>query len=277
MDLVGDATLAHRVELAEARLNAMAAHALIGEQSSVQIGTGVAIFGGPSSPITKAIGLGFWGETPNPSELESGEIEEVEVFYQERGVAPLFALCPLAHPALAPALGRRGYTLEAFENVLVRPATSIAPMRSEAIEIDDAPPVSTWAEVVARGFANDPSADLVDLGIALGSAPGVVCLLAYVGQEPVGGAAITIHDGVGLLFAASVLPQYRRRGVQTALVHSRIALATRATTGATSERGSVDGVDVLALCAAAGSSSQRNAERQGFRVAYTRFELTLLR
>jgi ribosomal protein S18 acetylase RimI-like enzyme len=271
MDLVGDTALAQRVELAEARLNALAARSLLGEHASVQIGTGFAVFGGPSSPLTKASGLGFWGSSPTPSQLESGEIEEVEAFYQACGVAPVIALSPLAHPALVPALGRRGYTLESFENVLVRPATPLTPQVISGVEIDESPPLTTWADVVARGFAAEPSAHLVELGEALASVPGVVRLLALVDGEPAGGAAVAIDNGVALLFAASVLPAYRQRGIQSALVRARIALST--------SRPVAEGqptVDVLTLCAAAGSSSQRNAERQGFRVAYTRFDLTKL-
>ena len=57
---------------------------------------------------------------------------------------------------------------------------------------------------------------------------------------------------------ASTRPEYRRRGVQTALLHVRLAAAR--------ERG----CDLAAVMTVAGNDSQRNIERAGFRLAYTK-------
>ncbi len=82
--------------------------------------------------------------------------------------------------------------------------------------------------------------------------------LAFIGGEPVGGGAVLIHRGLALLAGAATLPAYRNRGVQGALHHARLTLARRS------------GCDLAAQGAQPGSTSQRNAERRGFRVAYTR-------
>ena len=50
----------------------------------------------------------------------------------------------------------------------------------------------------------------------------------------------------------------RKQGAQLALLESRLLHAA--------ERG----CDLAMICAAPGSASQRNAERHGFRIAYTR-------
>ena len=76
-----------------------------------------------------------------------------------------------------------------------------------------------------------------------------------------GGAALAIHRGVCGLFGASTLPNFRNRGVQTALLDSRISWAV--------ERG----CDLAVSIAQPGSVSHRNIERAGFRVAYTRTKL----
>ena len=82
--------------------------------------------------------------------------------------------------------------------------------------------------------------------------------LACVDGQPAGGGAVLIHRGVALLAGAATLPAYRNRGVHAALHHARLALARRS------------GCDLAAQGAEPGSTSQRNAERRGLRVAYTR-------
>ena len=82
--------------------------------------------------------------------------------------------------------------------------------------------------------------------------------LALIDGEPVGGGAVLVHRGLALLAGAATLPAYRNRGVHAALHHARLALARRR------------GCDLAAQGAEPGSTSQRNAERRGLRVAYTR-------
>ena len=69
---------------------------------------------------------------------------------------------------------------------------------------------------------------------------------------------MSIHNGVASLGGTGTLPEFRNRGVQKALLHARLALAA----------GSA--CDLAMVAAQPGSGSQRNIERQGFRVVYTR-------
>ena len=55
-----------------------------------------------------------------------------------------------------------------------------------------------------------------------------------------------------------MVPEMRRRGLQAALLRERMRYALE------------HGCDLAMMVAEAGSQSQRNAERTGFRVAYTR-------
>jgi predicted acetyltransferase len=63
---------------------------------------------------------------------------------------------------------------------------------------------------------------------------------------------------VALLAGACTIPEYRNRGAQRALLQARLRY------------GAERGCDLAMMVAAPGSASQRNAERQGFRIAYTR-------
>jgi hypothetical protein len=59
--------------------------------------------------------------------------------------------------------------------------------------------------------------------------------------------------------------ELRRRGLHTALLHERMRYASE------------NGYDLAMMVAEVGSPSQLNAEREGFRIAYTRTKWRLAR
>ena len=69
---------------------------------------------------------------------------------------------------------------------------------------------------------------------------------------------MSIYDDVALLAGASTVPEGRKQGAQLALLDSRLRYAAE------------HGCNIATMGALPGSASQRNAERQGFRIAYTR-------
>ena len=99
---------------------------------------------------------------------------------------------------------------------------------------------------------------LLEIGRLNARRTDLVLYLAELEGRAVGAGALSIHDGVALLAGASTRPEFRRRGAQSALLATRLEAAMDA------------GCDVAMMGAAPGSASQRNAERRGFRVAYTR-------
>ena len=84
--------------------------------------------------------------------------------------------------------------------------------------------------------------------------------IAELEGQAVAAAAVSLHDGVALLAGASTIPTARRQGAQLALLETRLRYAA------------AEGCDLAMICAQPGSASQRNAERQGFRIAYTRLK-----
>jgi GNAT superfamily N-acetyltransferase len=75
---------------------------------------------------------------------------------------------------------------------------------------------------------------------------------------------LSLHEGVALFAGAAAVPEMRRRGLQGVLLEARMRYAFE------------QGCDLAMMVAEAGSESQRNAERQGFRVAYTRMKWKLM-
>ncbi|HEY1265554.1 MAG TPA: GNAT family N-acetyltransferase, partial [Terriglobales bacterium] len=76
------------------------------------------------------------------------------------------------------------------------------------------------------------------------------------------GAGLLIPEhGIVSLSGAGTLERYRRRGLQTALLQARMATAAR------------KGIEYAVIVTQGGTTSQRNAERLGFRVAYSKATL----
>ena len=223
------------------------------------IGDGLAVFVGPESPINRVHGLGMHGL------IADADLMAVEEFYAARSAATRIDLCPLAHASLREALLRRCYGVVLFKHVWWRTLDNFAPTATHVgahlrIEIAEADEYLHWAQVVSAGFSGATQLEGVDVDIPLTNAhkAATLCFLATVGDTPAGGGALAIHDGVALCFSASTRPAYRHLGIQRALLEARLAYAADS------------GCDLAAVSTIPGSASQRNVERLGFRLAYTK-------
>lgn len=227
----------------------------------IKIAGGIAAYAGAGSPTNGAVGLGFAGEVTH------ADIELVERFYVDRREQPVISICPLAHPSLVGVLARRGWTVCAFENVLVREilADELLPMSDPGtgIRVCTTPDErELWAIMVANGFSapDDPTAAELRLGAAATLRTGARLLLGLVDGEPAGTGELLIAGDIAWLSADTTLPRYRRRGVQRSLQVARLALARDA------------GCNLAITESMPGSASQRNMERLGFSVVYTRVD-----
>lgn len=262
--LHADAELARKLEGLTARemwRMARAAHDAFPDREAlaIDIAGGVAAFVGEGSPINEAFGLGF------ADEVSDEDVALLERFYEWRGARGKVAICPFAHPSLARVLGERGWTPENFENVLARPLRGEDDWSTPDVEVRVCTPEERdlWARVVAVGFAAPqlPTRAELDLGHIVAARDGAVLFLAWVDGEAVGTGELVVDEGVGWLSGDTTLPPYRGRGVQRALQTERLRVARDA------------GCDLVATESVPGSVSQRNMERLGFRVLYTRVDM----
>lgn len=263
-----DASLAHRLEYLSAqemRRFAQTARA-VDETSGAEwlsVAGGVAAFVRDGSPVNMAAGLGF--EAP----VEEADIQKVTRFYEARETRAVVSVCPLADPSLIERLSEAGYRPDGFENVLIR---ALGEMSAD-VRCDDGPieiveamspaDKELWALVAATGFSAPlpPLEQQLHLASVVVSRPGVRLLVAFVDGKAAGTGEIYIDDGVAWLSADATLPQFRRRGVQRALQAYRLDIARAA------------GCEMAVSEAAPGSTSQRNMERMGFTLAYTRLDM----
>ena len=229
----------------------------------VPLAGGVACFLGEGSPLNEARGMGMAGP------VSGDELDELGRVFLGRGVPAKVNVCPLADPSLLEGLAARGYRPTGFEDVLYRTLdrSEVFPEAPAGILLEWVGPGESDAcgEVLARGFAapEEPTRDMREIFALSARIEGIASLLARVDGEPAGAAALLIRDGLAMLCGAATLPRFRNRGIQTALAHARLAHAARSGRG------------LAAFGAEPGSTSHRNAERLGFRVAYTKLVLHL--
>jgi GNAT superfamily N-acetyltransferase len=118
-----------------------------------------------------------------------------------------------------------------------------------------------WARTSASGWSTEMEglADFMfEFGKVGAHAKGGYPFLAELDGRPISAGMLFIYDGVALLAGASTIPEGRKRGAQTALLDARLRFAAE------------NGCTIAMMGAAPGSQSQRNAEKNNFRVAYTR-------
>jgi ribosomal protein S18 acetylase RimI-like enzyme len=258
--------LARRIDRAEIDFCARAAGAGTPDGvASLEVAGGRALCSFAGSPLNKVLGLGLG------SSVEDADLDAIEAFYDDRGIPVQIELCPLAVPGLAARLTKRGYQLQAFENELVRSLDGATPFPEPALRITATTPDldDVWLHVAASGFAAPdgsgatvpaPPSDLVETIKTVMSGfihPDFERLLVWVDGEPAGAANAYVIDGVLGIAGTATLPAYRKRGVQQAVVAHALnrGLGRAELAMATTEPGSI---------------SQRNFERFGFQVIYTR-------
>jgi hypothetical protein len=289
---LADLALSRRLERAEAVANArfVEARAKLFPDSGatwIEIAGARAMYDGAASPLTQTFGLGLF------QNATAADLDAIEAFYAERGAPVFHEISPLADEGLWPLLAARGYRPFEFSSVLYQPidnaglkpcatrdreegaATGVAqgflgqPKRareggSPAIplvrliekgeeEIYARTSAAGWAEFGVGGF-------LLEIGRVSAGVEGLRMFLVELDGGPIAAGALNLSDGIALLAGASTIPDARKRGAQLALLDCRLRYAA------------ANGADVAMMAALPGSGSQRNAERNGFRIAYTRIK-----
>lgn len=267
-----DLDLARRLERAEARGNAefVETRARLYPESGagwIEVAGAYAMYDGPLSPATQTFGLGMF------QAVSAAEIERLEEFFQERGAPVFHEVSPLADASTLSLLNGRGYQPLEFTSVMFRPVRGGLPYaaaRNEKISVRLArteEEQEVWAQTAAEGWSEftEVADQMLEFSRIGTRRPGAPSFLAELDGQPIATGGLSISDGVALLAGASTIPAGRRQGAQLALLDARLRYASE------------QGCDLAMMCALPGSASQRNAERQGFRIAYTRIKWRLTR
>jgi len=253
--LFADLPLARRLEAAEAAN----AGAFTQTQTPVlEVAGGCAVFAGAASPLSHAVGIGLNGP------VREAAIDAMEAFFRSRGAAVSLDLCPLADPGLFEELGRRGYRITEFNNVLVKRLAATEIVLTPRVRRATSGDGELWSHTLGEGFFDQGALtdEEMDVGRAIFGAASSHCYLAADETgEAAGGAAAAFHDGLATLFADATVARFRRAGFHRELIAARLNEAV------------ARGCDLATASTLPGSGSQRNYERCGFQVVYTKVTL----
>lgn len=230
---------------------------------------------GPGSWCNAAIGLGFDGPVP------PGVIDEIIAYFVPQGIEPRVEVNPCADPTLIEHLSARGFVIRMFENTLARrlwrdreaapPTPKPAGLTIERIDPRDADAVELFARIATSGFVPEgQTLNEHDLAASkkIASADRTGCYIAFIDGTPAGAGSMEVSlpvNGTRLcaMFGTSVLPAFRRRGVQQHLLARRMNDAAS------------EGATIAVIGSKPGVATERNVMRMGFGVMYTRVVLVL--
>ena len=268
--ILSDIELSRRLERTEARANVdfVETRARIDPATGaewIEVDGTYAMFDGVGSPLTQTFGLGMFEEATNEN------LERLEWFYKDRDATVFHEVSPLADLSLLSLLGERGYQPIELTSVMyqeLRPDSWSDHPTNPAVSVrriyeDEA---DLWAEVAAEGWSTEHES-LSEFMLAFGKiaarTAGGHPFVAELGGRRVGAGGFAIYDDVCILSGATTIPDARRQGVQNALLAARLRYAAE------------HECRLAMMCALPGSQSQKNAQRNGFDIAYTRIKWQL--
>lgn len=263
--IYSDKNLSQKLERAEAMANADFIEARRASNPAlnvewIEVGGAYAMFDGVESPLTQTFGLGVFDE------ITDEHFDRLEAFFKEKGAKVCHEVSPLADASLLNLLNERGYQPLELTSVMFQ---EINDEMIAALQIN--PQINTritekgeeklWAKTSANGWASEMEglADFMfEFGQVSAACKNGFPFIAEFESEPIAAGMLFISGEVALLAGASTVPEGRRKGAQLALLNARLKFAAE------------KGCQIAMMGAMPGSQSQKNAEKKGFRIAYTR-------
>lgn len=232
-------------------------------------GGGVAARGHPGSWVNAAVGAGLAGPIPR------SELEDLVRWYESAGIETRLELSPFTDRNVLAECAAMAFVLRGFETVFFRgldPGLLVEPVQPpppgliiEPVDTGDDEALFAYVRVAMSGFYPEgagPSEEEVRVTAGFARHPRSVCLTAMLDGRIVGAAGCEVVEGrIAALFGASVLPAYRRRGIQQALLAARLNLAMQR------------GCRVATIGSRPGAPTERNVRRLGFQVGYSKVML----
>lgn len=264
-----DLALVRRIERSAAATSATFAEALhridpSWRTQSFPLADGQAVLCGAGLYVNQAIALGL------VEPVTDAHLDELAMRSREVGVPVAVEIGPATHEDLTVRCAERGLASTGDVSVLTltgpttakRDETDVmtAECVIQAVGLEE---LVLWQAATALGWGHDTverrrASDAFAAAVFQRHGEMLLLARAAVDGTVVGCASLTIYEGIAILGGMSTVPEARRRGVQRALVHHRLAVAAAA------------GCDLAVTTAEAGGDSARNLERLGFVPTYTK-------
>lgn len=227
--------------------------------AAYQLSGGYVVLCGKGLYVNQALAVGF--DDP----LTDDEIDRLAHWSSRVDVPPAVETTSATHPETLTRLGDWGFVpVQAPTSALVLAVdpSGIGPTHIEIVSVS-ATSLADWQHVSALGWGHStPSsrraADAYARAAYVLDGEGMVIAVDAQDGRPLGCASLTVREGVATLGGMSTIPAERGRGAQSALIHHRIAMA----------RG--QGCHLITASAVAGSGSERNLIRHGFRLSHVK-------
>ncbi|MBL0240958.1 MAG: GNAT family N-acetyltransferase [Chloracidobacterium sp.] len=262
--IFSDIKLSQKLERTEARVNADFVETRARLESEIgaewiEVAGTYAMFDGVESPLTQTFGLGLFEDATDE------HLDEIEAFFNERKAPVFHEVSPMTDPSLMELLSTRGYRPIELTSVMFRELDRLIEKRrrneSLTTRVISSDEIDLWARTSADGWATEHEG-LADFMFSFGrigaQCKGAFPYLAELDGNPISTGSLFIYDDVCALAGASTIPAGRNQGAQTALLEDRLEFAAE------------KGCKLAIMGASPGSQSQKNAQKNGFKIAYTR-------
>ncbi|MCF6765190.1 GNAT family N-acetyltransferase [Thiotrichales bacterium 19S3-7] len=231
------------------------------QAACIDVDDGIASFCGEDDRLSKAIGIGLSGKVTKET------LALIEQIYAKRNASTVIDLCPLADSSILYFIKSRCYALSEYLNVMYLDLSKKLPefaLPSDII-IEQTDDIKLWHAVTVLGYTQQKSTTSYSLSRyfdCYATMDHVTAFTAKLDGVVVGGSVVAIgENGICEFNLSATLLDFRGRGVQRALIAKRIEYAK------------AHGCKLVVACFTPGSIPQRNFERFGFRLAYTRTKL----
>jgi len=230
-----------------------------------RLGGGTLARGVPGTWFNYGVGLGLSGP------VSAEDLREFVEFYEGKGIEPRIEVCPFADEAFVADLASMGFVVRLFEMVFARALDAAEPVRPvhtppagleiRAVDREDHAQVDEYVRVTTSGFMPGVwpiPQEFLDPGIACVKHRRTIAAGAWIDGRLVGGGVIFMNSEAASLAGLSVREEYRRQGVQQALIAWRLNEAARR------------GCRIATIGSKPGQATERNVRRMGFSLAYTK-------
>ena len=271
--IYSDRTLSQKLERTEARANAdfVETRARLDPSAGaswIEVVGAYAMFDGIESPCTQTFGLGLFDE------VKAEHLDRLETFFKTRNAPVFHEVSPMVDASLMQMLVGRGYHPIELTSVMYRELESAVDSRGIEPSVDGGPltpglttritgedEAELWAATSAAGWSTEMEGlaeFMLGFGRISARCQGAHPFLAELGGKAISTGMLFVYEDVCILAGASTVTEGRNKGAQNALLRDRLSFAAGR------------GCKLAIMGAAPGSQSQKNAQKNGFNIAYTR-------
>lgn len=229
----------------------------VGGPSGQALGHGWLVADSLGSWAEYAVGLGMHGPEP------AGQVQKLVDYYVSRGRVPRLQVPQGADPSWLDSLTSMGFRAYDVDTVLVRALGGPLPQRKGPISFTRVDPqnpehLRLWVQAQCDGFRphETPSPGAIEIAERVAKSPRSICLLVFWEAELAASGGVEFYEQSGVLFGGATLPEFRKRGLQSALIERRLHIAK--------ERGA----QYALIGSEPDGPTQRNASRAGFEVSH---------